>query len=67
MNTAKPGSVALHFSTCLPFPLHPCAVPASRAGAGIARRRKERSGEQERKKQSRYRWQGYYCPGRADA
>ncbi|NUU02345.1 hypothetical protein [Herbaspirillum robiniae] len=64
MSTAKPGSVARHFSTCLPFPLHPSAPPASRAGAGIARRRKHRG--EERKKQNSYRWQGYYCPGRVD-
>ncbi|KAF1048616.1 MAG: hypothetical protein GAK35_00166 [Herbaspirillum frisingense] len=66
MIPAKPGSVALHFSTCLPFPLHGSALPASRAGAdaGVIRRRKGRN--EERKKPNRSRWQGYYCPGRLD-
>jgi hypothetical protein len=64
MPPAKPGSVALHFSSCLPLRAHASPTPAARAGAGVARRRKGRG--EERPKQNRGRWQGYYCPGRAE-
>jgi hypothetical protein len=64
MNPAKPGSIALHFASCLPLPHRPSPPPAAREAARILKRRKGR--DEERKKQNRYRWQGYYCPGRLD-
>lgn len=64
MPPARPGSVALHFSSCLPLRPRAPAAPASRASAGVARRRKGRG--EKRQEQNRNRWQGYYCPGRAE-
>lgn len=57
MISLTPDRITSRFSSCQPL-----APPAARAG--LTWRRKGRN--EERKKQNRYRWQGYYCPGRLD-